>query len=376
VIVPPSPRYPHERYQVRYQDGTHQRSAGIFPTMRRAEAEQRALERTGRDQLPRPTEPDPAKARTLFGEYVMTKWWPAWRDQYPSSEYGTRKKVEKRILPPFGDIPLGELDSSTIGAWKATMVAEGLRPRTVNTYLSLLGTILNAAVDDDYLARSPLVRKSGAGRTAATRNQPVPRREVWLVREQLDRLADPIDLRYRALVLVAALTGMRWGELVALRWDEPRFDQPLNDGAVAGPARLRITRAISDPRRTGRVVEKGPKTEAGKRVIALDQETIQAFLTHREVVGGDDRRRRPPGAHQRGRDHDGVRPPRQAGRPRAADDGRTGTGGADASTGRRAGASSGLAVTILCLRPAINSPTTRTWCSRRRHRPRPARSWR
>jgi hypothetical protein len=54
------------------------------------------------------------------------------------------------------------------------MVAEGLTVRTVNTYLSLLGTILNAAVDDDHLARSPLLRKSGAGRTAATRNQPVP----------------------------------------------------------------------------------------------------------------------------------------------------------------------------------------------------------
>jgi integrase len=101
------------------------------------------------------------------------------------------------------------------------MLAEQLSPQTVNTYLSvclsLLGTILNAAVDDDYLARSPLVRKSGAGRTAATRNQPVPRREVWLLREQLDRLVEAIDPRYRALVVVAALTGMRWGELAALR---------------------------------------------------------------------------------------------------------------------------------------------------------------
>jgi integrase len=80
-----------------------------------------------------------------------------------------------------------------------------------NTYLSLLGTILNAAVDDDHLARSPLLRKSGAGRAAATRNQPVRRREVWLTRTQLDRLAEAIDARYRALVLMAVLTGMRWG---------------------------------------------------------------------------------------------------------------------------------------------------------------------
>jgi integrase len=286
AVVPPSPRHPHERYQVCYREGARQRSAGIFPTRRRALAEKRAIER-GRTELAGATDLDlEQKARTLLGEYVATKWWPAWKDQHPTSEYGTRKKVEKRILPTFGDIPLGDLDASTIGAWKSAMLAEQLSPQTVNTYLSLLGTILNAAVDDDYLARSPLVRKSGAGRTAATRNQPVPRREVWLLREQLDRLVTAIDPRYRALVLVAALTGMRWGELVALRWDDPRFDQPLNDGAVRGPGRLRIARAISDPRRTGRWVEKGPKTEAGKRVIALDQETVRAFLAHRELVGG------------------------------------------------------------------------------------------
>jgi hypothetical protein len=41
AVVPPSPRHPYERYQARYQDGKRQRSAGIFPTKRRAEAEQR-----------------------------------------------------------------------------------------------------------------------------------------------------------------------------------------------------------------------------------------------------------------------------------------------------------------------------------------------
>jgi Phage integrase SAM-like domain len=131
---------------------------------------------------------DPQKAEALFGEYVTSKWWPSWKDQHPSSEYGTRKKVEKRILPTFGDIPLGDLDASTIGAWKAAMVAEGLRPRTVNTYLSLLGTILNAAVDDDYLpARHCCERAARAGpprpatsRCAAARSgSPAPSSTVW-----------------------------------------------------------------------------------------------------------------------------------------------------------------------------------------------------
>jgi integrase len=175
--------------------------------MRRAEAARRAIERHGRELLPRPTEPDPAKTRTLFGEYVTSRWWPAWKDQHPASEYGTRKKVEKRILPTFGDIPLAELDPSTIGAWKAAMVAEGLTARTENIHLSRLGTILNAAVDDDYLARSPLLRKSGAGAPPPPATSRSPSREVWLLREQLDRLADAIDPRYRALVLMPPSPG-------------------------------------------------------------------------------------------------------------------------------------------------------------------------
>jgi integrase len=199
---PAVPRHPYERYEVHCQEGKRQRSAGIFPTKRRAEAERRAIER-GRPELVAPAEVDLERARALFGEYVATKWCPAWKDQHP-------KRRRRRRLP--GPLPPGAQER--------------------------------------------------AGRTAAARNQPVPRREVWLVREQLDRLVAAIDSRYRALVLVAALTGMRWGELVALRWDDPRFDQPLDDGAVRGPGRLRIARAISDPRRTGRGVEKGPKTGA------------------------------------------------------------------------------------------------------------------
>jgi hypothetical protein len=55
TVVPPSPRHPYERYQVRYQDGKRQRSAGIFPTRRRAEAERRAIER-GRPELVAPAQ--------------------------------------------------------------------------------------------------------------------------------------------------------------------------------------------------------------------------------------------------------------------------------------------------------------------------------
>jgi hypothetical protein len=63
VVVPPSPRHPHERYQVCYQQGKRHRSAGIFPTRRRALAEKRAIER-GRDELVEAHEVDLERTRS------------------------------------------------------------------------------------------------------------------------------------------------------------------------------------------------------------------------------------------------------------------------------------------------------------------------
>src|SRR6266511_3163981 len=172
VPIPPSPRHPKPRWQVRYQDGSRERSAGIFNSPKAAET--------------------------------------------------VRKRIDRGLPPTLEVLATDSVDATKaqtlIGDWKASLVAEGLKPTTVNTYLSLLGTILNTAVDSDYLPHSPLMRKSHAGRVAAAKNLPVDRREVWITRRQLDALAEAIDARYRALVRVAALTGMRWGELAALRW--------------------------------------------------------------------------------------------------------------------------------------------------------------
>jgi hypothetical protein len=97
--IPPSARHPYQRYQVRYQDGNHQRSAGIFPTQRLALAEKRAIDRGDRDQPQPVTDPDPQKTRMPFGEYLTTKWWPAWKDQHPARP---ARRGDRRALPGAG----------------------------------------------------------------------------------------------------------------------------------------------------------------------------------------------------------------------------------------------------------------------------------
>jgi integrase len=114
---------------------------------------------------------------------------------------------------------------------------------------------------------------------------------VWLTRVQLDRLADAIEPRYRALVLTAAHTGARWSELVALRWEDFRPDLPLDDSAIAGPGRLKLRRPATNP--TGQKPESEEKARrlSIHRTIALDQQTIDALLTHRKHFDGRARAR-------------------------------------------------------------------------------------
>jgi integrase len=58
---------------------------------------------------------------------------------------------------------------------------------------------------------------------------------------------------------------------------------------VAGPGRLRVVRALSDPSRCGHDRRiKGPKTPAGRRTIALDQQTCQTLRAHWEQFGNTD----------------------------------------------------------------------------------------
>lgn len=80
---------------------------------------------------------------------------------------------------------------------------------TLRRDVAALRAVLNAAVDADLIVRSP------ARKVALPRVRPPDR--VLLSPEELVRLADAVPARYRALVLVAGVLGLRWGEAVGLR---------------------------------------------------------------------------------------------------------------------------------------------------------------
>jgi integrase len=81
----------------------------------------------------------------------------------------------------------------------------------------LLRAILSTALEDELIAKNPCSVK-GAG-TDHTAERPVA------TIEEVYRIADAVDRRFRALVLTAAFTSLREGELFALT--RRRVDLPL-----------------------------------------------------------------------------------------------------------------------------------------------------
>ncbi|HLI50562.1 MAG TPA: hypothetical protein VKU87_02120, partial [Thermomicrobiaceae bacterium] len=84
----------------------------------------------------------------------------------------------------------------------------GVGQVTVAKAYRLLKAICATAVEDELIARNPCrLRNAGVERT--------PERKPPSL-EEVQRIADAIQPRYRTLVILAAWSGLRWGELAAL----------------------------------------------------------------------------------------------------------------------------------------------------------------
>jgi integrase len=124
-----------------------------------------------------------------------------------------------------------------------------------------LRQVLGQAVDDDRIAKNPCRIKKGA----AERH---PEQRFASLAE-LYELAGAVPERYRTLVLTAGLAGLRQGELLALR----RRDVDILRGTVAvHRKRLRLA--------SGLVIEDDPKTEAGRRRVALPAPLVAELDQH------------------------------------------------------------------------------------------------
>jgi integrase len=137
-------------------------------------------------------------------------------------------------------------------------------PVTTAKAYRLLRAIMNTAVDDGLIRRNPC-RIKGAG------TEESPERPVLSV-GQVYALADAVGLRYRALILLAAFTSLRWAELAALR------PQDIDLEACT----VRVTRQLYY-HQAGYSFGP-PKSRAGRRIVAFPDLITAALREHLEAL--------------------------------------------------------------------------------------------
>jgi len=163
------------------------------------------------------------------------------------------------VLPEWGDAGLREVRAVAVEKWLRTLpLAKGTKAKVRN----VMSVLFNHAIRHEFLPQGAnpitMVRQSA-------KRVRIP--DVLEVTE-LGALFAELSHRERVMVLLDALTGLRRGELIALKWQDADFEQ----------LELSVTRSIY------RQVVGRCKTEASQRPVPLDPWVAEALLTWKRAT--------------------------------------------------------------------------------------------
>ena len=128
----------------------------------------------------------------------------------PSERHTKERIMTGHLLPAFGSMKLDRIQTADIEAYKARMTSLGYKPKTVNNHLTVLRTLLRAAVEWKALREGPTVKLLRV----------VQKDVVFLDFAEAKALIEAAHGIYRQMIALALNTGLRIGELLALRWED------------------------------------------------------------------------------------------------------------------------------------------------------------
>jgi integrase len=212
-----------------------------------------------------------ASDRQTLAAYLPT--WLDGLDRKPATMEAYRRVVDAHLIPGLGRHRLQQLTPPQLKAfYRALQENKGLSPTTVQLVHQVLSKALSDAVHDGLLASNPAGKVKAPARAT-------PEMQTWTQAQASAFLAHVAGERLAAMWRLFLTTGMRRGEVAALRWKDVDLD-----------------RGTLSVRQTGNIVSgvwtvgtpKGRKDATAKsRRLALDPGTVETLRKHRAAQAAE-----------------------------------------------------------------------------------------
>ena len=170
-----------------------------------------------------------------------------------------------RLLPMIGTTRMQDLAALDLDAAYAALLDAGRMARTVRASHVAVRKMLAEALRLGKVGRN-VASDARPPRARAARARRFP---TWTYEQLSAFLGAVAEDEHQVLWHVAALTGVRRGEIVALRWS----DVDLDDSKVT------VCRSVG--KGLDGYHDKEPKSDAGRRTVELDDALVDVFRAHR-----------------------------------------------------------------------------------------------
>ena len=242
-------------WQARWNAPDGKRRAENFATAGEAEAKLDAVQAAKRRREYEAVVPTPSEVTVAE---LVARTEARRRDLQDSTRNRYAAVIRNMILPHLGDRMTDELTRDEVEEWidrKAVLYS----PETVRKAWQVLSRACEAAMEAGELHRSPCSRSIRLPRLQRHHDQ------GFLTRYEVLAIADAIDPKYRAMVLLAGNSGLRWEEAAGLKRN--RIDLTLRT--------VQVVQGLKGDGTLG-----PPKTRAARRTIRLPGSVIPEMIHH------------------------------------------------------------------------------------------------
>jgi integrase len=121
----------------------------------------------------------------------------------------------KYVVPEFGELEPDEIRPSDIALWQKKIMDQGLSASSMTLIRATLQVIMRVALDDDIINKNPFI---------SVRPPRITRQEVEAYTlDEIRLLLDNAEGWFKNALTLMFFTGMRTGEMMALKWEDINF---------------------------------------------------------------------------------------------------------------------------------------------------------